>query len=186
MNFTTLKKKEEKLELYPGVAVLIQNNNVFQLNEEAMRQFQYKAGIAASNFITNGYDDDNSLILANLKMDGAYTNNITAKNGFSSTKLADRMKSQFGNTSGVYKLDIFEEDNTIFGKVIGLLEDITENNMTRYIEDPAVTIQDDIEEDLTEDKLVLGTEDSDEADVFKRNIPINNPLPATQDIKTFG
>ena len=111
MNFSVTKKKLEKEELYPGVPVLIQNGTSFQFNEEAMRRFGFPLNRANVSKITNGFDDENKLALAVLDTDTAYTNNVTAKNTFSSAKLTERLISQFGGgilDSRVFKLEFTE------------------------------------------------------------------------------
>ena len=113
MNFSVTKKKLEKEELYPGVPVLIQNGTSFQFNEEAMRRFGFPLNTANVSKITNGFDDENKLALAVLAEDTAYTNNVTAKNTFSSAKFTERLISQFGGgllDKNVFKLDFIEGD----------------------------------------------------------------------------
>jgi hypothetical protein len=113
MNFSVTKKKLEKEELYPGVPVLIQNGTSFQFNEEAMRRFGFPLNRANVSKITNGFDDENKLALAVLNTDTAYTNNVTAKNTFSSAKLTERLISQFGGgilDNRLFKLDFIDGD----------------------------------------------------------------------------
>lgn len=129
MNFSVTKKKLEKEELYPGVPVLIQNGTSFQFNEEAMRRFGFPLNTANASKITNGFDDENKLALAALDTDTAYTNNVTAKNTFSSAKLTERLISQFGGgilDKRVFYLE-FTEDNIKAAYIKEFIEDKADN-----------------------------------------------------------
>ena len=78
-----------------------------------MRRFGFPLNTANVSKITNGFDDENKLALAVLDTDTAYTNNVTAKNTFSSAKLTERLISQFGGgilDSRVFKLDFVDGD----------------------------------------------------------------------------
>lgn len=132
MIFTTTKKKLEDKEKYPNHAVITQDGTTFSLNKKAMEVLGYELNKANVNFITNGFDEENNLVVANLKLDGAYTNNITAKNTFSSSKFAERIKSQFDTELAEFELvQAFEEDGVKYAYVellaYGLFEDNDSN-----------------------------------------------------------
>jgi len=122
MGFSTFKKRAKKEEIYPNEAVLVQygydENNKhsktsFELSTTALKELDYIPNSASINSITNGYDDNNKLVLAALDDGSMYTSKITAKNTFSSQVFMNRLQKEFDlNTKEehVFSLDIIEED----------------------------------------------------------------------------
>lgn len=105
MIFTTTKKKQEKVELFPDMAVLTQfpyvkdskfSKTVFKLNPKAMEAFGFTMNTPNVNKIANGFDEHNNIVLAALDTNDIYTSNVTAKNTFSSQKLMERIASELG------------------------------------------------------------------------------------------
>lgn len=103
MIFTTTKKKQEKLELFPDTAVLTQfpynkdvkgSKTVFKLNSKAMNDFGFPVNTPNASKIANGFDEENRVVLAAVDTNDIYTSNITAKNTFSSQKLMERIAGE--------------------------------------------------------------------------------------------
>ena len=187
MNFSVTKKKLEKEELYPGVPVLIQNGTSFQFNEEAMRRFGFPLNRANVSKITNGFDDENKLALAVLDTDTAYTNNVTAKNTFSSAKLTERLISQFGGgilDSRVFKLEFTEgEIKAAYIKEFEVINSVASQSeeMEGILDFSGYTTIDDMTESvrLSElpDEVFIGDSKEEVAEEVATELP---PLPSVE------
>lgn len=111
MIFTTVKKKVEKEELFPNDAVMTLIDNKFSLNKKAMELFGFPLNTANTSKIANGYDENNNIVLVNMDTNDMYTNNITAKNDFSSQLLATRLSKQFKlGEENYFQLNLIEDD----------------------------------------------------------------------------
>jgi len=120
MNFTTVKKRVEKEELFPNDAVMTlltkqsgdaAGNTKFSLNRKAMELFGFPVFMANTSRIANGFDDNNKVILATMDTNDMYTNNVTAKNDFSSQLLSTRLAKQFklAEYENHFMLNLIEE-----------------------------------------------------------------------------
>lgn len=130
MFFTTTKKKQEKVELFPGIAVLTQlpytesdkaiSKTTFVLSNTAMSEFGFPLNTPNVSKLANGFDDANLVVLAAVDTGDIYTSNITAKNTFSSQKLLERLVSQFDLDPTVennFLLDIKEHDGIKYAEI---------------------------------------------------------------------
>ena len=123
MIFTTVKKRVEKEELFPNDAVMTLVDNKFSLNKKAMELFGFPLNTANTSKIANGFDESNNIILATMDTNDMYTNNVTAKNDFSSQLLATRIDKYFkldevGFRDNYFKLNLIEEGIGV--KFVGL------------------------------------------------------------------
>ena len=115
MIFTTVKKRVEKEELFPNDAVMTLVDNKFSLNKKAMELFGFPMNVANTSRIANGFDENNNVILTNMDTKDMYTNNVTAKNDFSSQLLATRLSKQFkldAILDNHFQLNLIEDDGT--------------------------------------------------------------------------
>jgi len=115
MIFTTVKKRVEKEELFPNDAVMTLVDNKFSLNKKAMELFGFPMNAANTSRIANGFDENNNVILTNMDTKDMYTNNVTAKNDFSSQLLATRLSKQFkldAILDNHFQLNLIEDDGT--------------------------------------------------------------------------
>lgn len=115
MIFTTVKKRVEKEELFPNDAVMTLVDNKFSLNKKAMELFGFPMNVANTSRIANGFDENNNVILTNMDTKDMYTNNVTAKNDFSSQLLSTRLSKQFkldDILDNHFKLNLIEDDDT--------------------------------------------------------------------------
>lgn len=121
MIFTTVKKRVEKEELFPNDAVMTLVDNKFSLNKKAMELFGFPLNTANTSKIANGYDENNNIILSTMDTKDMYTNNVTAKNDFSSQLLATRL-GKFFNYDGKYPVHfkLVLEEEVAGDKFIGV------------------------------------------------------------------
>lgn len=122
MIFTTVKKRVEKEELFPDDAIMALVDNKFSLNKKAMELFGFPLNKANESRIANGFDENNVIILSTMDTKDMYTNNVTAKNEFSSQLLVTRLAKQFSPEKIIgdtyFQLNLIEDDDTY--KYIGL------------------------------------------------------------------
>jgi len=130
MIFTTVKKRVEKEELFPNYAVMTllaklpsdaAGNTKFSLNKKAMELFGFPLNTPNVSRIANGFDESNNIILATIDTNDMYTNNITAKNDFSSQLLASRLAKQYKLNEielNHFQLNLLEESVSV--KFVGL------------------------------------------------------------------
>ena len=130
MIFTTVKKRVEKEELFPNDAVMTllpkqsgdaAGNTKFSLNKKAMELFGFPLNTANTSKIANGYDENNNIILSTMDTKDMYTNNVTAKNDFSSQLLATRL-GKFFNYDSKYPVhfQLVLEEEVAGDKFIGV------------------------------------------------------------------
>lgn len=121
MIFTTVKKRVEKEELFPNDAVMTLVDNKFSLNKKAMELFGFPLNTANTSKIANGYDENNNIILSTMDTKDMYTNNVTAKNDFSSQLLATRLGKIFNfNDEYPMHFQLVLEEEVAGDKFIGV------------------------------------------------------------------
>ena len=158
MIFTTVRKRVEKEELFPNDAVMTLVDNKFSLNKKAMELFGFPLNTANTTKIANGYDDNNNILLTNMDTKDMYTNNVTAKNDFSSQLLANRLAKQFKLSAidanhfqlnvvggdGTYqyvRLEIIPAINVPFQQIDNAVNDLPLDNIYEYKEEDLVAIE---------------------------------------------
>ena len=167
MIFTTVKKRVEKEELFPNDAVMTllakqsgdaAGNTKFSLNKKAMELFGFPMNIANTSRIANGFDENNNVILTNMDTKDMYTNNVTAKNDFSSQLLATRLSKQFkldAILDNHFQLNLIEDDGTYkyagvqlihsvnvpFQQIDNAVNDLPLDNIYEYKEEDLVAIE---------------------------------------------
>ena len=158
MIFTTVKKKVEKEELFPNDAVMTLVDNKFSLNKKAMELFGFPLNTANTSKIANGYDENNNIILSTMDTKDMYTNNVTAKNDFSSQLLATRLSKQFkldAILDNHFQLNLIEDDGTYkyagvqlihsvnvpFQQIDNAVNDLPLDNIYEYKEEDLVVIE---------------------------------------------
>ena len=161
MIFTTTKKKEEKFEKYPNIAVLTLLGKTsedtkfakvaFSLNTKAMEGFGFPMNTPSVSKIANGYDENNNVVLAAIDTEDSYTSLITAKNTFNSQKLANRLDKAFPGVTE-FELDITEVDGVKFARVNPLKVHYTEMHEGQIAE--ALLVDDTVVEGPAQDEEV--------------------------------
>lgn len=158
MIFTTVKKRVEKEELFPNDAVMTLVDNKFSLNKKAMELFGFPLNTANASKIANGYDENNNIILSTMDTKDMYTNNVTAKNDFSSQLLATRLGKQFKLDTILdnhFQLNLIEDDGTYkyagvqlihsvnvpFQQIDNTVNDLPLDNIYEYKEEDLVAIE---------------------------------------------
>ena len=159
MIFTTVKKRVEKEELFPNDAVMTLVDNKFSFNKKAMELFGFPLNTANTSKIANGYDDNNNILLTNMDTKDMYTNNVTAKNDFSSQLLANRLAKQFGlygtPARDHFQLNLVGEDGGYKFVGVNLINQV--NVPMQYTNEPAVDLSNNLYEypfiDLTSEQV---------------------------------
>lgn len=152
--FSTTKKKLEAVEKYAAPVITYYpsagegSNSYFGLNKAAMEAFGFPMNTPNQSRIANGYDDSNNLVLAAIDTKDIYTNNVTAKNTFSSKKLVERLSSVYADDFNSKEITefglVFDGDTAILALIVP--DDIPEET---FIETPPTIeeIQDMVEDD---------------------------------------
>jgi hypothetical protein len=158
MIFTTVKKRVEKEELFPNDAVMTLVDNKFSLNKKAMELFGFPLNTANTSKIANGYDENNNIILSTMDTKDMYTNNVTAKNDFSSQLLATRLGKLFKLDTILdnhFQLNLIEDDgnykyagvklihsvNVPFQQIDNAVNDLPLDNIYEYKEEDLIAIE---------------------------------------------
>lgn len=153
MIFTTTKKKEERVEKYPNIAVLTLLGKTtedikfakvaFQLNKRAMEAFGFPMNTPSVSKIANGYNENNEVVLAAIDTKDGYTSLITAKNTFNSQKLANRLEKAFPGIIE-FRLNIVDIDGVKYSTVSPI--DLDKEIAMEEVEDALLVEQENIPE----------------------------------------
>ena len=147
MIFTTVKKRVEKEELFPNDAVMTLVDNKFSLNKKAMELFGFPLNTSNTSKIANGYDENNNILLTNMDTKDMYTNNVTAKNDFSSQLLSKRLSKQFKLNTDLdihFRLNVACGDGTYNFVSLELINSV--NIPMQYTNGPAVDLSNNLYE----------------------------------------
>jgi hypothetical protein len=187
MIFTTTKKKVEKEELFPDVAVMTLHKlseekgskTVFELNRKAMEMLGFPMNTPNVSRIAHGYDESNNLVVATLDTKDIYTSNVTAKNTFSNQKLFERLNKQFnidGFSVEFFMLELIDTDGS--GNKYCMvhrinLVDVPEMDMEEYMD--AVEAVEEVQEAVV-------VEQSNDTFVAETQPPIEAAVPSNQGV----